>query len=108
MYNDLSNPNFIFSVWEDAEDLADETLDLLFEAAYEVCKAFAPGLRGAEVPTSYKLAEIMQARHIYGQFRGGNRESFGNGEFEVSVYPLVFAARDLLRPKRPPLGRLGA
>lgn len=108
MYNDLLNPGFIFSVWEDAENVPEETLAVLFESAFEVCEAFAPDLKGSPVPVSYKLAEIMQARHIYGQFRGGNRESFGTGEFEVSVYPLVFAARDLLRPKRSPLGRLGA
>lgn len=108
MYNDLTSPQFIYTVWEDAEDLEGDTLDQLFEAAHEVCVAFAPDLKGAAVPVSYKLAEIMQARHIYGQFRGGNRESTGSGEFDAPVYPLTFAARDLLRPKRSPLGRLGA
>lgn len=107
MWNDLIDRDFVVQTWNEAEDIPAAVLDGLFEAAHEVCLAYAPDLRGAEVPTRYKLAEIMQARHIWTQFAGGNRDEMGADGFTTSVYPLVFAARDLLRPKTSPLARLG-
>lgn len=98
--------DFVSSLWADAADIEKDTLDVLLETACIVCEAYAPPLGDAPIPYNYLVAEIMQARHIWGQMRGGNQNAFGPDGFEIQVYPLVFAARDLLRPKTSPLGRL--
>ncbi|AOT04956.1 hypothetical protein [Arthrobacter sp. U41] len=108
MWNDLLDSTFIEEYWSEAAELSNLVLESLFDAAHEVCVAYAPLLPAeAPVPVSYKLAEIMQARHIWTQFAGGNRDEMGTDGFTVTVYPLVFAARDLLRPKTSPLRKLG-
>lgn len=108
MWNDLLDLTFVESVWADAEDIHPVTLESLFIAAHEVCIAYAPALAdGVAVPERYRLAEIMQARHIWTQFSGGNREEYGADGFAVTTYPLIFAAQQLLRPRVLPLGRLG-
>lgn len=98
--------DFIFSLWADAADIEPNTLDVLLETANVVCTAYAPPLTGEVIPSNYLVAEIMQARHVWGQLRGGNQNSYGPDGYEIQVYPLVFAARDLLRPKTSPLSRL--
>ena len=108
MWNDLLDLTFVESVWSEAADIDPVTLESLFIASNEVCMAYAPLLpAGSPIPMSYKLAEIMQARHIWSQFAGGNQDTMGQDGFTVTVYPLVFAARDLLRPKTSPLRKLG-
>ena len=106
MWND-PNSQQVYDLWADAADLDSDTRNLLFQVSHQVCLAYAPPLaEGAPVPPNYLVAEIMQARHTWGQLRGGNQNSFGPEGYEIQVYPLVFAARDLLRPKTSPLGRL--
>lgn len=97
----------VLEIWPEANDIDVVTLQNLMDVAYEVCFAYAPTLPiETPVPESWKLAEIMQARHIWGQLRGGNQQEFGSDGLSIAVYPLIFAARDLIRPKSSPLGRL--
>lgn len=106
-YWNQGNDELIFEIWPDAEELPLTVLDVYMSTANSLCVAYAPALPElAEIPNAYKLAEIYQARHIWSQARGGNREEFGPDGQVLPVYPLVFAARDLLRPKTNPLSRL--
>lgn len=108
MWNDLLDLTFVEAIWADSADIDPRVLESLFIAANDLCVAYAPPLiSGMAVPESFKIAEIFQARHIWTQASGGNRDEMGADGFAVTVYPLVFAARDLLRPKTNPLGRLG-
>lgn len=87
-------------LWPESANMDPEALGVLFEAAHEACMAYAPLLpAGAPIPARFKLAQIMQARHIWTQMAGGNRDEVGTEGYQVAVYPLVFAAQDLLRPK---------
>lgn len=107
MYWNYMDQTFIFNFWPEAEELETNVLDRLMATANALCVAYAPALpEGAFVSDSYKLAEIFQARHIWSQAMGGNREEYGADGMALPTYPLVFAARDLLRPKRSPLSRL--
>lgn len=91
---------FIESLWADASNIDTPVLEALFASAHEVCIAYAPALaEGEAVPERYKQAEIMQAKHISGQFRGGDAE-LGPDGYVVQPYPLIFAAQSLLRPKQ--------
>lgn len=93
-------------LWPESANMAPEALAVLFEAAQEACEAYAPlTVAGSDIPARYTLAVIMQARHIWTQMAGGNRDEAGADGYQAAVYPLVFAARDLLRPKR--RGRFG-
>lgn len=102
---------FITDIWADAEYVPPTTLTAIFKAANQVCVSFAPSVPnpaftdGAPgvIPDSWKIAEILQAKHIWARMRSGSRESQGLDGFEISTYPLVLEARGLLRPKRSPL-----
>lgn len=99
--------DFVSSLWADAANLEPDTLNALLETAHIVCVAFAPPLaEDAPVPPNYLVAEIMQAKDIFSKIGGGNASSFGSEGYETPVYPLTFAARDLLRPKTSPLRKL--
>jgi hypothetical protein len=98
---------FVEEVWPEAEHIQADVYLTLMLTANALCVAYAPALpEGATVSDSWKLAEIFQARHTWSQFNGGNRDEIGADGYSVPVYPLVFAARDLLRPKTSPLSRL--
>lgn len=108
MYWNLNSQDFVSSIWADAADMEFSLFESLMTAANELCVAYAPALpEGAVIPESWLIAEILQARHIWSQMNGGNREEIGADGYAVPSYPLVFAARDLLRPKQSPLSRLG-
>lgn len=102
---------FISSIWADAEYVDPLTLAAIFSAANQVCASFAPSVPNPDftagvpgvIPESWKIAEILQAKHIWARMRSGNRESIGPDGYEISTYPLVLEARGLLRPKRSPL-----
>lgn len=108
MYWNQSNESFIGEVWADSVNINPAVLDMLLSAANELCVAYAPTLsEGDVIPDSWLLAEILQARHIWSQASGGDAQQVNADGFVIPTYPLVFAARDLLRPKSSPLSRLG-
>lgn len=107
MYWNFGNNEFVFTIWSDAEHIDQNVFNMLMSTSNALCSAYAPALpEGAEVPDEWKLAEIFQARDTWSKFNGGNSEQFGPDGMSIPVYPLVFAARDLLRPKTNPLSRL--
>lgn len=109
MYWTYLENDFIFDVWPEAEELDPSVLDRFMNTANALCVAYAPALPdGAIVSDSYKMAEVFQARHLWSQAGNGAKgtEFDDNGQI-IPSYPLVFAARDLLRPKTSPLRRLG-
>lgn len=98
-------------LWADAADMETATLRSILTAAHEVCVDY---LRDAEgdytepetIPEGWRLAQVMQARHIWARMRTGNRDEVGPDGYTVSTYPLVLEARTLLRPKRTPFAGL--
>lgn len=106
-YWNFANEAFIEAIWPDAADIDPTVFDTLMRTANALCAAYAPALsEDATIPDSYKLAEIFQARDTWSKSQGGNREEYGPDGMAIPVYPLVFAARDLLRPKTTPVRRL--
>lgn len=95
------------SQWLDAPVNDDELADLL-KAAWEQCAAYAPEAVGittgavvlASVPASYKRAQLMQARALYRALIAGSNDQLGSGEFGVTVFPMDWTVKNLLRPKR--------
>lgn len=107
MYWNFGNDPFVFSVWPEAVDIDSTEYAALMNTANTLCVAYAPPLPvGAVISDSYLLAEIITARDIWSKMGGGNTESYGPDGLAVPVAPLIWLARDLLRPKTSPLGRL--
>lgn len=93
--------------WSDAEDYDDVDLTSYLLSAYESCFAFAPALAdGVEVPESWRLAQVMQARAQMRSLTAGRDDNMTADGLTVTVYPLDWNVRQLLRPKpgRPRVG----
>jgi hypothetical protein len=94
-------------VWPEAADIDPVVYLQVMMTANSLCVAYAPALPEGGYPSeSYKLAEIITARDIWSKMGGGNAEQFGPDGLAIPVAPLVWLARDLLRPKTSPLSRL--
>lgn len=103
----LSTDVFVQNIWPEAVDIDTATLDQLLSTANSLCIAYAPVLAvGATVPGNYLMAEVFTARDLWSKMSGGNREEYGPDGLAIPAAPLIYEARNLLRPKTPPLGRL--
>lgn len=93
----------------DLDTLDVDELGLYLDAAFEACAAFLPRCRDgvevdytlpAEATASRKLAQVMQAAALWKSTRSGPGNEFGAGEFTVTVFPMDWTVKALLRPKR--------
>jgi hypothetical protein len=96
----------VFKVWPEAEDLDPLVFLQVMTVAHGLCAAYAPAFEGDYPSESYKLAEIITARDIWSKMGGGNREELGPDGLAIPTTPLIWLARDLLRPKTNPISRL--
>ena len=96
----------VFDIWPEAADLPPAAYQTIMQSANALCAAYAPPVDPWLAPDNYKLAEILQARHIWSQNGRGNSDNFGPDGLQISTYSLVMTARDLLRPKSSPLRRI--
>lgn len=94
------DPVALKAEWWDAPEEPEFTA--LLTAAYEVCLAYAPTPVPATIPESWKLAQKLQAKHLFARDKSGNAGTMGPDGYQVSTFPLVLEARNLLRPKRGP------
>jgi hypothetical protein len=86
--------------WADAPQ-SDATLSRLLAAARTACLDFAPALAdGAAIPVGYQLAQLMQARAIWNATKTGGGDNLGAEGLTVTVFPLDWNIKALLRPKR--------
>ncbi|MFD6094533.1 hypothetical protein ACFWGN_20670 [Oerskovia sp. NPDC060338] len=98
MWIEADDPR-IDQLWADAP--ADEATLLLFlESAQGQCSEFAPALPSGstEVPANYVLALILQARALQRSTVAGSGDSLGGDGFTVTVFPMDWTVKNLLRP----------
>ena len=93
------------TLWPQSAQLDEDDIELFLQSAYEACQPWAPAVTGA-VPHSFKLAQVMHAKHLSARFRTGNKDTIGPDGYTISTYPLVLESRQLLRPKRPAFKRI--
>ena len=91
------------------EAWADEAADLdeVLRAAYEQCVLFLNGRIPAEdepVPARLALAQKLQARALLRSSSAGSGDQMGMDGLSVTVFPMDWTVKNLLRPKR---GRRG-
>lgn len=87
-----------------AQDTPDEdTLIELLQAAYAQCLAFAPTpdpLLPFTPPANYRMAQVMQAKALYRSMNAGSNDGIGPEGLSVTVFPMDWTVKALLRPKR--------
>lgn len=87
--------------WRDAPESDTELYELL-EVARITCEAYAPSLAdGVAVPVNYRAANVMQARNQWNSSRVDPNGQVGADGFQVTVFPLDWAVKALLRPRNP-------
>lgn len=94
-------------MWADAPKV-DTTLRRYLDASHAQVEPYAPELAdGVQVPENYKLAEVLQARELWGAARrDGDVIGFDDGS-AIRARPLSSAAKSLLRPPTPGRGVVG-
>lgn len=92
--------------WPTVDEVDVEALGPLLAAAADQCEEFAPRLPAPPLPARYLTAQAMQARALWRSERAGGGDQFGGGEFAVTVFPMDWTVKALLRPKkgRPAIG----
>lgn len=99
--------------WRDAPS-DENTLTRYLGAAYGQCLDFLPHKRDEAgelqpvvpdpVPDRLVLAQIMQARALYNGVITGPGDQQGDGPLGVTVFPMDWSVKNLLRPKQ--IGRV--
>jgi len=90
--------------WADAP-ADDAELARLLRASYEQCVQFLPHVGGVpqvpeDVPARLVQAQIMQARALYRSTLAGAGDQIGADGMAVTVFPMDWTVKNLLRPKR--------
>lgn len=92
--------------WPDAEMVDDDTLGDILSASQEAVLSYAPSILDedgelpAEIPESYRHAQLLQSRNIWNSSYASPSGDLDNGSFSLSTFPLDWQVRQLLRPKR--------
>jgi hypothetical protein len=92
--------------WSDAPE-DDIVLGTYLIAAVQQCSAFTgisdtdPIGENPELEERHCLAQVYQARALWRSGKAGNADQVGPDGFTVTVFPMDWTVKDLLRPKRP-------
>lgn len=93
------------ATWRDAPASA-ELLELL-ETSKEQCIQYATDLPPTEyvepvegISASWRMAHLLQARALQVAKRAGNQDTLGMDGMTVSVKPMDWHVKQLLRPRR--------
>lgn len=98
--------------WVDAP-LDDEELEELLDAAKTAVLAYAPTLPAqtvenvggyivpvnVDIPSSYRLAQLMQSRNIWNSSKASPSGDFDGGGYGLTTFPLDWQVKQLLRPR---------
>lgn len=97
----LQSSGELDTYWPLAQDEAEfYPLDRLLAAARVQCEAFAPTVPEGEVPENYRVAQAMQTRALFRSQRAGGGDQFGADGMTVTVFPMDWTVKALLRPKK--------
>lgn len=91
--------------WPNVAEVPADSIGRYLAAAARQCEEFAPALPAepAPLPDGYHLAQAMQARALWRSGTVGGGDQYGGGEFTVTVFPMDWTVKALLRPKRGPV-----
>ncbi|WP_419707661.1 hypothetical protein [Promicromonospora sp. NFX87] len=92
------------ALWADAATMDPDVLALLLNSAYTDCVEFLPALPEGEdyadkSTPNRMLAQAYQAKSRYNALLGGS-EGGGTAELSLTIFPLDWQVKQLLRPKK--------
>lgn len=112
----------IRTYWDDAHQINDELLEELLEVAQSAIIAYAPtpseefpeltldewesawdgnwGDDSEDIPTRFRVAQMMHVRNLWNASRVGADGSQGGDTFEIQPRPLDWHVKQILRPAR--------
>lgn len=74
------------------------------QAAHEQCLAFLPPVDVEPlpdpIPGRFVLAQLLQARALYRSAIAGSNDQIGPDGMSVTVFPMDWTVKNLLRPRR--------
>lgn len=83
---------------------SETALTTLLTSARTQCEAFAPALADdADVPETYRLAQAMQARALWRSGAAGASDHLGGDGLGITVFPMDWTVKALLRPRSRPV-----
>lgn len=98
--SDVEAPE-VLAYWPDAPLEDPATLAAMLASARVQCEQFAPDLGGdALVPANYMHAQVLQARALYRAGMAGMDGRLGVEGQSLTLFPMDWAVKALLRPKR--------
>lgn len=102
------------SYWPTYHEVDPASLLVLLASSRVQCEAFAPSLAVTDPvtgvvsytdpPTNYLMAQAMQARALYRSGIAGSGDQIGADGLGVTVFPMDWTVKNLLRPRR--IGRV--
>ena len=96
---DSSDPR-LDVLWPGSADY-EEGLEFPFYVAMIQCRDFAPALaEGAAAPENYVAAQVLQTRALLRAGLAGDGDRAGGYGETVTVFPMDWQVKNLLRPKR--------
>lgn len=91
----------LVELWPGSVDLSEDALATHLDAARTQCEDFAPTLaEGTPVPSAWRLAQALQARALARAGIVGTDNQTGIYGEGVTVFPMDWTVKALLRPKR--------
>ena len=100
---DAGNITEVRGYWPGVDEVDLDELSLLLASAQVQCAAFAPDLGDdVTVPANYRHAQVLQARALYRAGMAGSNDQIGLDGQSVTVFPMDWTVKSLLRPKRGP------
>lgn len=101
----LSTTDDLEDYWASAGEEAEYgDLELLLISARQQCERFAPALaEGQDVPERYRQAQALQARALWRSQKAGSGNTIGGDEYGVTVFPMDWTVKALLRPPGKPV-----
>lgn len=88
-------------LWAGSEDYTAEELGFPLYVAQLQCARFAPALaEDATVPENYVAAQVLQTRALVAAGHTGPGDQSGSYAETVTVYPMDWTVKALLRPRR--------
>lgn len=98
--SDIESPE-VEAYWPDAPLGEPGTLAAMLASARIQCEAFAPDLGATvDIPANYRHAQVLQARALYRAGMAGSDSRIGVDGQAVTVFPMDWTVKALLRPKR--------
>lgn len=91
----------LIELWPGSIDLTPIAIEIVLDAARQQCETYAPTLpAGTGLPARYILAQALQAKSLVTAGFTAAGDQAGGYDQGVTVYPMDWTVRNLLRPRQ--------